>query len=88
MDNFDPDPNSIPDFSLPEKILDQLYDFSGNGDISKGFLLAFVGQNGMPAIYTKTESQIIEMGLRKAVEQYLEQSEQTDIDSSIGPIDE
>ena len=88
MDNFDPDPDNIPDFNLPEKVLEQLYDFSGNGDISKGFLLAFVGQNGMPAIYSKTESQIIEMGLRKAVEQYLEQSEQTDIDGSIGPVEE
>jgi hypothetical protein len=88
MDNFDPDPNSIPNFSLPEKMLEQLYEFSGSGDMSKGFLLIFVGQNGSPTIYTRTESQIIEMGLRKATEQYLEQSEQTDIDSSIGPIEE
>lgn len=88
MDNFDPNPDNIPDFVLPERILDQIYDFSGAGDSAKGFLLAFVGQNGSPAIYTKTDTQIVEMGLRKAVEQYLEQSEQIDIDSSIGPLDE
>ena len=84
MDSFSPDPDNIPEFSLPEKILDQVYDFSGNGDHSKGFLLVFVGQNGAPVIYTKTENQIIEMGLRKAVEQYLSQSEEADIDSSFG----
>ena len=88
MDNFNPNPEDIPDFVLPDQLLDQLYEFSGNGEASKGFLLAFVGQNGSPTIYTKNDTQIIEMGLRKAVEQYLEQSEQTDIDSSIGPIEE
>lgn len=88
MDDFNPDPNHIPDFILPENLLDQIYEFSGTGDSAKGFLLAFVGQNGSPTIYTKTDTQIVEMGLRKAVEQYLEQSEQTDIDSSVGPIDE
>ena len=73
---------------MSDKLLEQIYEFSGTGDSAKGFLLAFVGQNGSPAIYTKTDTQIVEMGLRKAVEQYLEQSEQTDIDSSIGPVDE
>tara|TARA_B110000196_G_C20897581_1_gene544370 strand:+ start:308 stop:574 length:267 start_codon:yes stop_codon:yes gene_type:complete len=88
MEDFTPDPNNIPEFVLPDKLLEQIYEFSGTGDSAKGFLLAFVGQNGSPAIYTKTDTQIVEMGLRKAVEQYLEQSEQTDIDSSIGPVDE
>ena len=88
MDDFKPNPNNIPDFVLPERLLEQIYEFSGTGDSAKGFLLAFVGQNGSPAIYTKTDTQIIEMGLRKAVEQYLEQSEHTDIDSNIGPIEE
>ena len=88
MEDFTPDPNNIPEFILPDKLLEQIYEFSGTGDSAKGFLLAFVGQNGSPAIYTKTDTQIVEMGLRKAVEQYLEQSEQTDIDSSIGPVDE
>ena len=62
--------------------------FREPGDSAKGFMLAFVGQNGSPTIYTKTDTQIVEMGLRKAVEQYLEQSQQTDIDGSIGPIEE
>ena len=88
MDSFNPDPNNIPDFSLPSKLLEQIYEFSGTGDSAKGFLIAFVGQNGSPTIYTKTDTQIVEMGLRKAVEQYLEQSQQTDIDGSIGPIEE
>jgi hypothetical protein len=84
VSQFNPDPDDIPDFTLPERILDQLYEFSGNGDSGKGFMLAFVGQTGAPTIYTKTDTQIIEMGLRKAIEQYLQQSEQADIDNSFG----
>ena len=82
MEEFNPDPQNIPGFALPERLLDQLYEFSGNGDHSKGFLLIFVGQNWSPLIYTKTENQIIEMGLRKAVEEYLSQSESQDIDTN------
>ncbi len=85
MDDFNPQPDDIPDFVLPEKLLDQLYEFSGTGDSAKGFLLAFVGPSGSPTIYTKTDTQIVEMGLRKAVEQYLEQLEQPDIDSTLPP---
>ena len=88
MEDFNPDPENIPSFKLPEQVLEQLYEFSGSGDHSKGFLLIFVGQNGAPLIFSKTQNQIIEMGLRKAVEQYLQQSEQADIDSSFGQIDE
>ena len=85
MDSFNPDPNNIGSFELPENLLEQIYDFSGGGDHSKGFLLVFVSQSGAPVIFTKTENQIIELGLRKATEQYLSHSEEVDIDSNIGP---
>tara|TARA_R110000824_G_scaffold156309_2_gene329444 strand:- start:129 stop:395 length:267 start_codon:yes stop_codon:yes gene_type:complete len=88
VEEFNTDPNQLPEFKLPEKLLEQIYEFSGSGDHSKGFLLIFVGQQGNPLIYSKTENQIIEMGLRKAVEQYLRQSEEADIDNNLGPVDE
>ena len=74
-------------FTVPESFLDKMFEFTGNGE-DGGFILAYVNQEGKAMIQCKISSQIIEMGLRKAVEQYLEQSEQTDIDSSIGPVDE
>tara|TARA_R100000008_G_C3571535_1_gene162466 strand:+ start:515 stop:781 length:267 start_codon:yes stop_codon:yes gene_type:complete len=88
MDDFNLDPENIPNFHLPENTLEQLYNFSGNGDAGKGFLLIFAGQDGTPMIYSKTESQLIEMGLRKAMEEYLKQATQTDIDTSFGQVDE
>jgi|TARA_A200000159_G_C7336501_1_gene345285 hypothetical protein len=66
------DPEEIGVFQMPEDLLDKLYEFTGNGhDSSKGFLLAYSDQNGSPLILCKAGSQIIEMGIRKSLEQYL-----------------
>lgn len=65
------DPENLDSFSMPENILHQLFDFSGEADHSKGFILAFVTQDGKPLVYSKTQNQIVEMGLRKALEKYL-----------------
>ena len=35
--------------------------------------MSFVNQDGLPSVITKADSTIVEMGLRKALEQYLEQ---------------
>ena len=67
------DPENLDDFQLPESILSQLFEFTGCTDGDSGFILAYVGQIGQPAIVTKTSSGIVEMGLRKALEQYLKQ---------------
>ena len=66
------DPEEIGVFQMPEDLLDKLYEFTGNGhDSSKGFLLAYSDHNGSPLILCKAGSQIIEMGIRKSLEQYL-----------------
>jgi hypothetical protein len=70
MPNIDPDEIGV--FQMPQDLLDKLYEFTGNGhDSSKGFLLAYTDQNGAPLILCKAGSQIIEMGIRKSLEQYL-----------------
>ena len=67
----DIDPENLAEFSIPEGVLSQLFEFTGDVDHSKGFILAFVTQKGKPLVYTKTQNQIVEMGLRKALEKYL-----------------
>jgi hypothetical protein len=67
----DIDPDNFEPFALPEAMLQKLFDFSGDADHSKGFILAYVNQSGKPMIYTKSQNQIVEMGLRKALEKYL-----------------
>jgi len=67
----DINPDELESFSLPPGLLQQLFDLSGDADHSKGFILAFVTQDGKPLVFTKTQNQIVEMGLRKALEKYL-----------------
>jgi hypothetical protein len=64
-----------PHFTIPESYLDKMYEFTGNGDDGGGFILAYVNTEGKPMINCKIGSQIIEMGLRKALERFLEDLE-------------
>lgn len=74
------DPENLNPFQIPDRFLDQLFEFSGGQDDSaKGFMLCFVDQTGNPTILTRASSQIIEMGMRKALEKYLIQIEEADI---------
>lgn len=73
MNDENLDPENLIEFNLPENILRQLFEFTGFTDGDSGFVLAYVNQQGSPSIITKTQSPIVEMGLRKALEQYLEQ---------------
>ena len=68
-DNIDPENLGL--FTIPEAMLQKLFEFSGDADHSKGFILAYVDQSGKPMIYTKSQNQIIKMALRKALEKYL-----------------
>lgn len=73
------DPENLGRFVMPQSILDKLFDLSGDANGSKGFILAFVDQEGKPIVFTKSQNQIIDLGLRKALEQYLADSEGSDL---------
>ena len=77
------DPNNLPKFQIPSDILERLYEFTGDtNESSKGFMLAYVDQDGSPMIFCRAGSQIVEMGIRKALEKYL-----IDIESVDAPFD-
>jgi len=69
----------LPQFVLPESFLKQLFEFSGSTDGNRGFMLAFVNQEGSPMVYTKCDNQIVELGLRKAIEKYIIESEESEM---------
>ena len=58
-------------FSMPENLLEQIFEFTGGAEHSKGFIIAYADQNGKPLVYTRAQNQIVEMGLRKSLEKYL-----------------
>jgi len=67
--------NSFENFKIPDNYFERLFEFTGNQDeTSKGFIVAYVNQEGYPLVYTKVASPIVEMGLIKALEQYLDES--------------
>ena len=83
--NEDLDPDNLPQFQIPSSFLEKLYEFTGNTEeASKGFLLCYADQDGMPMVLTKAGTQITEMGLRKAAEKYLIQIEEADFPSEFG----
>lgn len=59
------------EFSIPDNFIERLYEFSGGADKYKGIILAVCTENGSPTIYSKYESSIIELGLKKAVEDFI-----------------
>ena len=56
------------EFTLPEKILNQLYELTGGPEAYKGFIIAYSDENGTPIIYTNCDSQITESGLIRSIE--------------------
>ena len=59
------------EFSIPDNFIEKLYEFSGGAEKYKGIILAVCTENGSPTIYSKYESSIIELGLKKAVEDFI-----------------
>lgn len=74
----DIDPESFSNFTMPESLLNKIYDLSGEAEHTKGFILAFATQEGRPLVFTRAQNQITEMGLRKALEKYLIELEETE----------
>jgi hypothetical protein len=59
------------EFCIPDNFIEQIYEFSGGADKYKGMILAVCSETGAPTIYSKYESSIVEMGLKKAVSDFV-----------------
>lgn len=59
------------EFSIPDNFIEKLYEFSGGADKYKGIILAVCTENGSPTIYSKYDSSIVELGLKKALTDFV-----------------
>jgi len=75
--DFNPE-EEISSFTLPESFLKRLYDFTGSSSKDRGFCLAYVNQVGQVMVMQKAESQIIDLGLRKGLEKFLIDMEESE----------
>jgi hypothetical protein len=74
-------------FKIPENYFNRLFEFTGSDESSKGFIVAYVSQDGCPMIYTKVANPIVEMGLVKALEKYLNEMNNSEDSIDISPED-
>lgn len=61
-------------FTLPKKLVHDLYEATGAGDKYKGFILVMCDEKGDPTVFFDAEASVINMGLRSALEEYLSES--------------
>ena len=79
MNTQDIDPDNLPTFQMPESFMNKLFELTGNEvEKNRGFVLSYVSHDGRPMVYARAETQIIEMGLRKALEKYLADMERSE----------
>ncbi len=62
-------------FSIPSGFLEKIYEISGDSDKYKGIIIVAANELGDPIIYSKFDSSITELGLMKALSQYLDKVE-------------
>ena len=74
MPLFDANNEDLTPFTLPESTLLQLFELTGGVDSHKGIILAYVNEEGAPVIFSKTANQIVEMGLHRALEQFVSEA--------------
>ena len=53
------------EFSIPKKILDDIFEMSGDVDKNKGLILVVVSESGVPMIYSRFDSLITELALKR-----------------------
>ena len=63
------------EFAIPDNFLDKLYELTGSVEKYKVFVLIYSNEKGNPIIFNKCESHLVEMGLIKTLETYLEKTE-------------
>lgn len=70
--------NEPKDFLFPTQIVEQMYELSGAADAYKGVVICVCSPKGTPQIYTKFDSVVVSLGIKTAVQQWLD-NEQSEI---------
>jgi|TARA_R110002110_G_scaffold77056_8_gene202619 hypothetical protein len=58
------------EFCIPKKLLDDVYELSGDADTNKGLILAVISERGTPMIYSRFDSVVIELALKKTLQDW------------------
>lgn len=58
-------------FSIPQGFVEKIYEISGDSDKYKGVIMVAANESGDPIVYSKFDSSVTELGLTRALQQYL-----------------
>ena len=58
-------------FFIPDKTISKLYDISGGVDRNKGVIMIACNENGDPIIYSKYQDSVTELGMKQALNNWL-----------------
>jgi hypothetical protein len=72
--NKDKKENENKEFKFPVEMVAQIYEMSGGADSYKGIVLCICSENGTPQIYTRFDSVLTSLGLKKAMEEWLNEA--------------
>jgi hypothetical protein len=67
-------------FSIPSGFVEKIYEISGDSDRYKGVIMVAANESGDPIVYSKFDSSITELGLIKALSQYLDRLEKEGVE--------
>jgi hypothetical protein len=63
--------------SIPESLLTRLFDTTGSiSEGTKGFILFYVNDEGMPSVFGNSSNACVDMALHKLIELYISQPQQ------------
>lgn len=62
------------DYAISSKTLDKLFDLTGDGKHYKGFIMFHTTSQGNIVISKKVENEIVQMGLFKAIDDFVKEA--------------
>jgi hypothetical protein len=65
------------DFVFPTELVEQIYDISGGAENFKGVVVCVCSPKGTPQIYTRFDSVVTSLGIKKALEQWLSNEDES-----------
>ena len=65
-------------YQVPTKIVNDLYESSCKSGAYKGLIIAYCTEKGDPVVFSRCDTKITEMGLKKALEEFLTPVEMTE----------
>lgn len=69
-------------FEVPESFLDKLFELTGSFDKMKGYVVAYIDENGNPQINERFDSRATEFAIKRFLEIYLDDNYHTIRDDS------